>query len=145
MKRKLLVLIMALLIAMLSFTGCFNIKKFNFKEDTLPFVTEEKITQEVIPVERIEITNEGQKYNEQQGDYIVVNLDANGDSRVQITYKVYPENASNKDVDFVYEEVDGVTVDENGVVSFSKRSIIRVRVVATDGTNHEDSLLIIAR
>ena len=99
-----------------------------------------KVFEEVIPVERIEITNEGQKYSETQGDYIVTH-----ERRVKIDYHVYPENASNTKVDFAYEEVEGVTVDEHGIVTFSGPGLIKVRVIATDGSNTEDTLLIIAR
>lgn len=103
-----------------------------------------KVFEEVIPVERIEITNEGQKYSETQGDYIVIRPDADGDRRVKIDYHVYPENASNTKVDFAYEEVEGVTVSEDGLVTFSGPGLIKVRVIATDGSNTEDTLLIIS-
>ncbi|MBE6535387.1 MAG: hypothetical protein E7677_02025 [Ruminococcaceae bacterium] len=104
-----------------------------------------KVFEEVIPVERIEITNEGQKHSETQGDYIVIHPDASGERRVKIDYHVYPENASNTNVDFAYQEVEGVTVDEHGLVTFSGPGLIKVRVIATDGSNTEDTLLIIAR
>ena len=104
-----------------------------------------KVFEEVIPVERIEITNEGQKYSETQGDYLVIYPDENGEGRVKIDYHVYPDNATNTAVDFAYEEREGVTVDEFGVVTFSKSGLIKVRVIATDGSNAEDTLLIVAR
>lgn len=104
-----------------------------------------KVFEEVIPVERIEITNEGQKYSETQGDYLVIYPDENGERRVKIDYHVYPDNATNTAVDFAYEEREGVTVDEFGVVTFAKSGLIKVRVIATDGSNAEDTLLIIAR
>ena len=104
-----------------------------------------KVFEEVIPVERIEITNEGQKYSETQGDYLVIYPDENGERRVKIDYHVYPDNATNTAVDFAYEEREGVTVDEFGVVTFSKSGLIKVRVIATDGSNAEDTLLIVAR
>ena len=104
-----------------------------------------KVFEEVVPVERIEITNEGQKYSETQGDYLVIYPDENGERRVKIDYHVYPDNATNTAVDFAYEEREGVTVDEFGVVTFEKSGLIKVRVIATDGSNAEDTLLIIAR
>lgn len=104
-----------------------------------------KVFEEVIPVERIEITNKDQKHSETQGDYIVIHPDDDGDRFVKIDYHVYPENASNTNVDFAYEEVEGVTVDEHGLVTFSGPGLIKVRVIATDGSNTEDTLLIIAR
>ena len=108
-----------------------------------------KLFEEVISVERIEITNENQKYSEKEGDYIVIKPDEYGDRRVQITYRAYPENASNTKVDFAYDvehaEKYGITIDEYGVVSFSKPGTIKVTIIATDGSNVEDSLLIISR
>ena len=99
----------------------------------------------VIYVESIEITNEGQKTNEVQGNYIVLHLDENGETRVQIEYVVNFGDATNTDVVFEYEEVEGVTVDENGLVTFTKPGVIRIRVVAADGNGAQDSLLIIAK
>ncbi|MBE6531288.1 MAG: hypothetical protein E7679_04265 [Ruminococcaceae bacterium] len=103
-----------------------------------------KVFEEVIPVERIEIINDGQKYSESQGDYIVIRPNEKGELRLKIDYRVYPENASNTKVDFAYEEVDYATVDEYGVVTFSRPGILKVRIIAKDGSNAEDTLLIIA-
>ena len=94
--------------------------------------------------ERIEIINDGQKYSESQGDYIVIRPNEKGELRLKIDYRVYPENASNTKVDFAYEEVDYATVDEYGVVTFSRPGILKVRIIAKDGSNAEDTLLIIA-
>ena len=104
-----------------------------------------KVFEEVIPVERIEITNEGQKYSETLGDYIVIYPDENGERRVKIDYRVYPDDATKMAVDFAYEEVDYATVDENGIVTFTSPGAIKIRVIATDGSNAEDTILIIAR
>ena len=103
-----------------------------------------KVFEEVIPVERVEITNEGQKYSETQGDYIVIRPNEKGERRFKIDYHVYPDNASNTTVDFAYEEVDYATVDEYGVVTFSAPGVLKVRIIATDGSNAEDTITIIA-
>ena len=129
MKRKLMILLIAILLFAICFTAC----RRNEEEE------------EVIPVERVEITNEGQKNSAQHGDYLVVYPDANGERRIKIDYQVYPDNASNTKVDFAYEEIEGITVDEYGVVTFSKPGVIKVRIIATDGSNAEDTLLIIAK
>ena len=100
--------------------------------------------EEVIPVERIEITNEGQKYSEGQGDYIVIRPNEQGDRKIKIDYHVYPENATNTKVDFAYEQVEYATVDEFGVVTFTRPGTLKVRVIATDGSNAEDTILIIS-
>ena len=104
-----------------------------------------KVFEEVIPVERIEITNEGQKYSKTLGDYIVIYPDENGERRVKIDYRVYPDDATKTAVDFAYEEVDFATVDENGIVTFTNPGTLKVRVIATDGSNAEDTIVIIAK
>lgn len=104
-----------------------------------------KVFEEVIPVERIEITNEGQKYHDRYGDYYVLYPNEKGEWRIKIDYRVYPENASNTKVDFAYEEVDCATVDEYGVVTFSEPGTLKVIIIAKDGSNAEDALLIIAK
>lgn len=104
-----------------------------------------KVFEEVIPVERVEITNQGQKSSATQGDYIVIRPNEQGERRVKIDYHVYPEDASNTKVDFAYEQVDYASVDEYGVVTFSKPGVLKVRIIATDGSNAEDTLTIIAR
>ena len=104
-----------------------------------------KVFEEVVPVERVEITNEGQKHSAMLGDYIVIHPNEKGEYRIKIDYRVYPDNASNAKVDFAYEEVDFASVDENGLVTFSRPGTLKVRVIATDGSNAEDTLVIIAR
>ena len=104
-----------------------------------------KVFEEVIPVERVEITNEGQKYSESLGDYIVIYTNEKGERRVKIDYHVYPNEATNTAVDFAYEEVDYATVDEYGVVTFTAPGVLKVRVIAKDGSNAEDTILIVAK
>ena len=103
-----------------------------------------KVFEEVIPVEKVEITNEGQKYSDQFGDYIVIKPDANGEYRFQIQYRVYPDEASNSEVDFAYEQVDYASVDAHGLVTFTAKGALKVRVIAKDGSNAEDTILILA-
>ena len=103
-----------------------------------------KVFEEVVPVERIEITNAGQKNSASQGDYIVIRPNEKGERRIKIDYHVYPENASNTTVDFAYEQVEYASVDEFGVVTFTKPGVLKVRIIATDGSNAEDTLTIIS-
>ncbi len=103
-----------------------------------------KVFEEVIDVERIEITNEGQKYSESQGDYIIVMPNEKGERRIKIDYHVYPDNATNKEVDFAYDESSVATIDEYGVVTFTGKGMLKLRIIATDGSNAEDTILIIS-
>lgn len=111
-----------------------------------------KVFEEVIPVERIEITNPGQKENATLGNYVMVDADGKSEVRYQIDYHVYPENATNTKVDFSFDATPTgcAEIDENGVVIFKdfekgKYYTVKVYVVATDGSNAEDTITVIVR
>ncbi len=105
-----------------------------------------KVFEEVIPVERVEITNQGLKYSETWGDYVVITPNDKGELRYQIDYHVYPDNATENGVTYSFDaSPEGcATIDEYGLVTFSKAGMIKVRVIAADGSNAEDTITIIA-
>ncbi len=106
-----------------------------------------KVFEEVIPVERVEITNEVDDHNDTWGDYIVINQpNEKGEVRYQINYRVYPENATNTKVSFSYQAKpeDCATIDEFGVVSFTKPGMIKVFVITTDGGDAQDTITILS-
>lgn len=167
MKRKLLVLFAVMLVVLLCLTSCGNIVDENdfdylatmwklhqilpepiydqVENIMLTIMPSPTMWEDYISVESVEIINEGQKYSETFGDYILVFPDENGERSIKIDYEVYPDNATNTTVDFVYEEVDYATVDEYGVVTFTKPGVVRLTVMATDGSNAEDTILIVAK
>lgn len=106
-----------------------------------------KVFEEVIPVERVEITNTGLDHNDTWGDYTVISPNERGELRFQIQYRVYPENATNSKVSFSYQAMpEGcATIDEFGVVTFSSAGMIKVFVITTDGGDAQDTVTIIAR
>lgn len=104
-----------------------------------------KVFDEVVSVERVEITNEGQKNDEQLGNYVVIYPNEKGEWRYQIQYRVYPDNATETAVDFAYEAVDYASIDENGVVTFTSPGVFKVKVIVTDGSNCEDTITILAK
>ena len=106
-----------------------------------------KVFEEIIPVERVEITNEGLDHNDTWGDYTVISPNEKGELRYQIHYRVYPENASNSKVNFSYQaSPEGcATIDEYGVVSFSSAGMVKVFVITADGGDAQDTVTIIAR
>lgn len=106
-----------------------------------------KVFEEVIPVERVEITNEVDDYNETWGDYVVITQpNEKGEVRYQINYRVYPENATNTKVNFSYQATpEGcATIDEFGVVSFTGPGMIKVFVITTDGGDAQDTITILS-
>ena len=111
-----------------------------------------KVFEEVVSVERVEITNPDQKESATLGSYVVITHDGKGEPRYQIDYHVYPENATNTAVDFSFDATPAgcAEIDEFGVITFKnfekgKYYTVKVHVVATDGSNAEDTLTVILR
>ena len=133
MKKSVIILIAIIYIASVALVSFFGLQF--------------KVFEEIIPVERVEITNEVADHNDTWGDYVVITQpDENGEIRYRIDYRVYPENATNTDVSFSYQATpEGcATIDEFGVVSFSSVGMIKVFVITTDGGDAQDTLTIIS-
>jgi hypothetical protein len=106
-----------------------------------------KVFEEVIPVDRVEITNQVDDHNDTWGDYVgITQPNEKGEVRYQINYHVYPENATNTEVSFSYQASpeDCATIDEFGVVSFTKPGMIKVFVITTDGGDAQDTITILS-
>ena len=102
-----------------------------------------KMFEPVIYPERIEIVNAGQKHSEMHGDYIVIFPNANGEWVTKIEYSIYPENATEKAVDFELDKQSmGVTLEENGVIRFAKAGITTVVTVTVKDSSVSDTLTI---
>ena len=130
MKKSVVILIALIYIAAIALVSFFGLQF--------------KVFEEVVPVDSIEITNEGQKYSPSQGDYIILFPNEKGERRLKIDYRINPDNASNTEVDFAYEKKDVASVDEYGVVTFTGPGMLKVTIIAQDGSNAEDSILIIS-
>ena len=121
-----------------------------------------KVFEEVVDVEKIEILNTDlmddklpQNYKDQGIDhYVVIRKNDLDEWRYHIEYRVFPDNATKQEVSYVVapfnsggneDETPLATVDENGVVVFSRSGAAKISLIATDGTNAEVSVLIIAR
>ena len=130
MKKSVVILIALIYIAAIALVSFFGLQF--------------KVFEEVVPVDSIEITNEGQKYSPSQGDYIILFPNEKGERRLKIDYRINPDNASNTEVDFAYEQSHVASVDEYGVVTFTGPGMLKVTIIAQDGSNAEDSILIIS-
>ena len=109
-----------------------------------------KVFNEIVPVEKIEILNEGLKTFDNGSEkyyYVVISTDENGECKYKIDYRVYPDNATDTKVSFSYDSQTNphVTIDETGLVAFLKPGAVTVRIIAADGTNTEVILKIIAK
>ena len=126
MKKSVVVLIGIIYIAAIALVSFFGLKAKEYNA--------------VVYADSIEILNEGLMVNEETGErYAVVFADASGKLAYQIEYRVGPDNASNKEVEFVYDKsfaaINGITVDSNGVVSFAEAgSSIDISLIAKDGS-----------
>lgn len=136
MKKSVIILIGIIYLASIALVSFFGLKF--------------KVFEEIIPVERVEILDDTLKPGNENFDfYKVIELDSDGKGRYQIKYRVYPDNATNQEVDFILTPMNSgddsvpATIDENGVVIFEKQGAVIVSVVARDSTG-EDSEVSIA-
>ena len=106
-----------------------------------------KVFEQIIPVERIEILNEGLKENATWGKYVVIQKNAEGEWKYQIDYRVYPDDATDTRVSFSYDSQahPGVSIDETGVVTFTTSDMVKVKIISMDGGNVETTITIIAK
>ena len=104
-----------------------------------------KVFDPVVDVERIEILNEGLKPGgTSTGDYYTVIFpEADGTYRFKIDTRVYPDDATNQKVEYVFDDNPAVSVDETGLVTSTEKGAITVYVIATDGSNIETSITLI--
>ena len=131
MKKSVIILIGVIYIAAIALVSFFGLQA--------------KIYNEKVYVERIEILNE-YDIDDQGNKYIVFYPDENGERKFQINYRVYPDDASTKKVDFNYDTQNtNVTIDENGVVTFKKKGSVIVNITAKDGSGVSEKIEITSR
>ena len=75
------------------------------------------------------------------GQFIILRTDENGERTYQIKYSIGPENATNKGVRYAISS-KSATVDENGLVTFTKKGDAVVTIMPIDGSNCSDTLTI---
>lgn len=133
MKKSVVILIALIYIASIAIVSFFGLQF--------------KVFEEVVSVERIELLNsEALDESEIWGKYAIIRPDPSGNYKYHIQYRVYPDNASNPKVEFTFDKnsAPNVTVDENGLVTFSSRGMVKVYIIATDGSNIQETITIIA-
>ncbi len=124
MKKSVVVLIAIIYIASIAIVTFFGLKHNTFFND--------------VSVSEITIVNEGIRYTRDGQKYIVI---PQGDTTFQIEYTVSPEDAVNKNVEFIYDEQSTIaSVDSNGLVTFNKIGSITVTVTASDGNGASDTI-----
>ncbi len=133
MKKSVIVLIgviYVMAIAVVSF--------FGLKIDTL---------NEVIYVEKIECTNEELKTTSDGTKYISVKYIADdlNPTTVQLEWHVYPDEASRKGVEFIYDEERNIAdVSPFGTVIFKRKGAVTIYITTTDGSAISEVVKVIA-
>ena len=105
-----------------------------------------KVFDEVVYVSEISFADENIKIQydasgEIVGKSIRLSPDENGNRTYQIKYTVGPEDATNKEVRFAISS-KVATVDENGLVTFTKKGDATVTILPADGSDCKDTLTI---
>ena len=86
------------------------------------------------------------KTNSAGEKYVVIRPDDEGNRQYQILYRVHPDNATNHEVTFAYDNQNGtVSIDKNGVVTFQQKGVVTVHIIAKDGSGASAKLTIYAR
>ena len=133
MKKSVIVLIgviYVIAIAVVSF--------FGLKIDTL---------NEVIYVENIECTNEDLKVASDGTQYISIKYieDQENPTTIQLQWHVYPDEASRKGVEFIYDESRNIAeVSPFGTVVFKRKGAVTIYITATDGSSISEVVKVIA-
>ena len=107
------------------------------------FGLKHKTFNEIIYVSQISIEEENVKYLPSGMKFIMLTPDENGQCQYQLKWTVSPDNVTTPDVAFDYDkENPHVTVDENGLVTFTSQTEITITISSTDGTPAKDTIRI---
>lgn len=124
MKKSVIILIAVIYVASIAVVTFFGLKHNTFFND--------------VAVSEVRVVNEGIKYSREGEKYIVIPM---GETTFQIEYTVTPDNAVNKNVEFIYDEQNSVaSVDKNGLVTFNSTGSIIIYVTASDGNGAFDKI-----
>ena len=129
MKKSVLIVIGLVYIASILIIGFFGMRQVVYSN--------------IIYVREIECINEEAR---DMGDYKMIIVDyIEGNTGVKINYSVTHDDATNKDVTFIYDENKTVaTVTDLGTVVFNSPGLIVVRIASTDGTIASETVWIVA-
>ena len=108
------------------------------------FGLKHKTFNEIIYVSQVEIIEEKASYSGDGTKYIVLYPDDEGNRQYQLNWVVSPDNATNDKVTFNYDKQKShVSVDENGLVTFTAKGSIDITITASDGTSQSDTIKIV--
>lgn len=134
MKKSVVILITIIYIASIALVSFFGLQF--------------KVFNEIIYSNKIEIINEDIQINPNDGKpFAMAQKGEDGVWRYQLKWRVYPDDVTNNAVTFSYDNQNNtVSVDENGVVTFTKKGVVTIEILPQDGSaNVSASLTIWAR
>ncbi len=100
------------------------------------FGIQAELLEETIYVNKIEIINKGVSYaNDGVTKTVDIFFDGKDTAEYQIEWRVTPTNATNNKVFFNYDKTKTfVSVDENGLVTFTRPGVITISITPRDDT-----------
>lgn len=134
MKKSVVILILVIYLVSVALVSFFGLQYKTFDE--------------IIYTEKIEFLNDDIKAMDDGSLYAVVKQDESTGLWVyQIKYRVYPDNATDSEVEYIYDtQKPGVTVDTTtGVVTFEERGALKVTIKPKDGTDISATVTLRAR
>ena len=121
MKKSVVILIAVIYVAAIALVSFFGIRS--------------ELLEETVYVSGIEIVGDGVATSATGAKSVRVYLDENGHGEYQLDWRVTPTNATNTKVVFNYDESKTyVTVDDKGLVKFTRPGVITVTLTPADGT-----------
>ena len=91
------------------------------------------VYQQQIYATEIKLMNTDIKSSEAIGKYIEFSFDPDGDEDSNVyflTWRVLPEDTTNKNVNFIYDETDIIEIEKNGIIRIKKRGVAVVKIAS---------------
>lgn len=131
MKKSVIIIIAVVFVISIALVNFLGVKPKVFNE--VVYVSSISFVDENI---KVSVDNEGKIQKS-----IRLSPDENGDRKYQINYTIGPEDATNKGVRYAISS-KSATIDENGLVTFTKKGDAIVTIMPDDGSNCSDTLTI---
>ena len=135
MKKSVIILLLVIYISAIVFVNFFGMEFLSYDQ--------------VVYVERVECIN-SDMVPHSSGEYIWTKITYTEGVTYTIEHKVYPENATNNNVTYIYDEDNGImTIDQYGIVRFSKPkkriTDFTIKIRSLDGKDRETTIMLSLR
>ena len=121
MKKSVVILIAIIYIASIALVSFFGLQF--------------KVFNEIIYSNEIQILNQDIKLEKSGTPYAFAQKGEDGVWRYQLEWRVYPDDVTDSGVTFSYDNKNNtVSVDENGVVTMTKKGAVTIKILPQDGS-----------